>query len=215
VGCDLHAADASEFWPEVSAFVGLGPQARLYLDATYGRGKGGATETLDLSAFVDISIKPLLREQLWTEDWQRSRYLWARVGYTRSEKANEGISQAAEDRGVFSIYAKHALPAEIWLEGRARADLRWIGGDYSTRYRLRFEATREFTLLEHAVVPYANAEWFYDTRYDGWARALYMAGIEVTLTRHFRYEVYFGRQSDRLPNDESINALGVVAKWYY
>jgi hypothetical protein len=75
--------------------------------------------------------------------------------------------------------------------------------------------TREFTVRERAVVPYVNFEWFYDTRYNGWARTLLMSGAEVTLTRHFRYEVYVASQNDRLPSDQSLFALGLVAKWYY
>ena len=42
-----------------------------------------------------------------------------------------------------------------------------------------------------------------------------MAGAEVTLNRHFRYEVYVAAQDDRLPSDQSLVALGLVAKWYY
>jgi hypothetical protein len=107
------------------------------------------------------------------------------------------------------------LPAEVWLETRMRADLRWIGGDPSQRYRARIEATREFSVLEHIVVPYANAEAFYDTRYSAWTRSLYNAGVEVTLGPHFRYEIYVSRLNDRLPAQESVSALGLVAKWYY
>jgi hypothetical protein len=70
------------------------------------------------------------------------------------------------------------LPGEVWLESRVRADLRWIRADYPTRYRFRIEATREFTVLNHTVVPYVNVEWFYDTRYEGWARTLYQLGPE-------------------------------------
>lgn len=213
--CGALAADSSELWPEVSAFVGLNDIARLYLDASYARGKESDTRSLDLSAFVDISIQPVLREQLRTQDWQRSRYLWTRVGYTRVEKSAEGAPQPAENRGSVALYGKAALPAEVWLEGRARADLRWIGGDYSTRYRFRVEATREWSVAERTVVPYANAEVAYDTRYDGWARALYQVGAEITLDRHFRYEIYLGRQSDRLPQGQTLNALGLVAKWYH
>jgi hypothetical protein len=214
-GHAAHAADSSEFWPEFSAFVGLGPRARLYLDVSNATGKESDTRSRDLSAFVDISIEPIVREQLRTEDWQRSRFLWARLGYTHVQKASATAPQAGENRGVASVLAKAPLPAEVWLEARARADLRWIDGDYSQRYRFRVEATREFTVLEHTVVPYANAEGFYDTRYDGWARALYQAGVEVTVDEHFRFEVYLARQADRLPKKEDLNALGLVAKWYY
>ena len=75
---NASAADSSEFWPELSAFVGLDPATRLYLDASYARGED--FRSLDLSGFVDISIKPILRADLWTDDWQRKRYLWARLG---------------------------------------------------------------------------------------------------------------------------------------
>jgi hypothetical protein len=210
-----QAADASEFWPELSAYVGLSEQTRLYLDASYARGKESDLRSLDLSAFLDVSIQPILREPLRTEDWQRARFLWARVGYTHVAKVTAGTREVPEDRGVLSVYAKAPLPAEVWLEARARADLRWIGGDYSTRYRARLEVTREFTLLEHTVVPYFNAEAFYDNRYDGLARSLYQLGAEVTLSRGFRYEIFLARQFTRLPTEERLNALGVVAKWYY
>ena len=107
------------------------------------------------------------------------------------------------------------LPAEFVLEARVRADLRWIGDDYSNRYRFRIEVTREFTVRDHTVVPYFNVEWFYDTRYDGWARTLYQLGPEVTVNKHFRYEIYLAHQRDHLPTSSDLNALGLNLKWYY
>jgi len=215
LAASAHAADSSEVWPELSAFIGLNEETRVYLDASYARGKESDIRTLDLSAFLDVSIEPILRAQLRSEDWQRARYFWTRIGYTHVAKVVEGTREASEERGVVSFYGKAELPAEVWLEARVRADLRWIGGDYSTRYRARLEVTREFTVLERTVVPYFNAEAFYDTRYDGFARSLYQLGAEVTLSKHFRYEIFVARQLNRLPEQESTNALGAVAKWYY
>lgn len=215
LGGAAYAADSSEFWPEISAYVALRPDTRLFLDASYARDKASEAKSLDLSAFIDLSLQPILREQLWTEDWQRSRYFWARIGYTRVLKAADGASSVAENRGIVSIYAKAPLPAEVWLEARARTDLRWIGDAYSTRYRFRLEATREFTVLEHTVVPYFNVEWFYDTRYDSWARTLYQAGTEITVDKRFRYEVFMARQNDRRPSEATLNAIGLVGKWYF
>jgi len=62
---------------------------------------------------------------------------------------------------------------------------------------------------------YFNVEWFYGTRYDGWAGTLYQMGPEVTVTPHFRYEIYLARKDERVPSKDSLNALGFVAKWYY
>jgi hypothetical protein len=196
--------------------VPLGARTRIHLVAAYAEGKESDTRSLDLAAYLDVSLKPITRKDLQDEDWQLSRYFWTRIGYARVFKATDASdAEVAEDRGVISFLGKAPLPAAVWLEARARADLRWIGDAYSTRYRFRAEATREFTVSGLTVVPYLNYEWFYDSRYDGWARTLGMAGAEVTMNEHFRCEVYLAGQRDRLPSDERLVALGVVAKWYF
>jgi hypothetical protein len=72
-GC-AAAADSTEFWPEASVFVGLSPRTRVYLDAAYAAGEGSETQSMDLAAYLDVSLKPIFRQGPWTEDWQRSRY---------------------------------------------------------------------------------------------------------------------------------------------
>ena len=213
--CAAQAEAPAEFWPEASVYVALGPATRLFLDLPYSTIPGSGTGTLGLAAYLDISLLPLARLQLREQDWQRSRFFWARVGVNHIVNSEDGTRSVAEDRAVVSLYGKAGLPEEIWLEARARADLRWIDGNYSTRYRFRLELTREFTLLDRAVVPYANVEWFYDTRYDGLSRTRYQVGSEFTVSPHFRFELYGAHQVDQLPAASSLNALGVVAKWYY
>jgi len=220
LGGTASADDPWESWPEAQLFVGLDQRTRMFLNAAYAKGKESDERSLDAAAFLDVSFLPIgprRRRAYLGEDWQRGRYLWARVGYDRIFKAKQGEESpsVAEDRGILSLWGKWPLPAGVWVEGRARADLRWIDAEYSTRYRLRLEATREFVLFDHSVVPYFNVEWFYDTRYDGWARTLYQVGPEVTVSRHFRFELYLARQTDHLPSASSLNAFGVVAKAYY
>ena len=215
LGVNAQAGEPGETWPEVSAFVPFGRQTRMYLDASYAKGKESEYATLDAAVYLDISLKPILRGNIKEEDWQRSRYLWVRIGYDRVSKVAEGAKETSEDRGIVSIYGKLEVPAQIWLEGRLRADLRWIGGDFSTRYRARLDATREFTVFGRTVVPYLNAEWFWDTRYGGVSRILWQAGPEVTVSKKFRYEIYLARQFDYHPNQSTLNALGFVAKWYF
>jgi hypothetical protein len=212
------ADDPWEFWPEGQLYVGLNPRVRLFLNAAYAQGKEYPNKALDAAAYVDISFLPIgphRRQTLKSEDWQRGRYLWARVGYDHVFKAEGGVPSPGEDRGILSLWGKFPLAGGVWLENRARADLRWIGGEYSTRYRWRMEATREFVVAGHAVVPYFNVEWFYDTRYDGWARTLYQAGPEVTLNKRLRFELYLAQQTDRLPSVSRVNAFGVVIKGYF
>jgi Protein of unknown function (DUF2490) len=210
-----RAADATELWPELSAYVGLSKDTRLFLDASYARGKESDLRTLELSAYLDVALAPMLRLELRKEDWQRARYLWVRVGYSHIGKVSAGDAQEPERRGVLALYARAPLPLEFWLEGRLRTDLRWIGNDYSTRYRARVDLSRDYRWLERPLMSYANAEVFYDTGQSGFNRTLYQIGTEVTVDKNFRYEVYLAWQSDRLPAPESLLALGLVAKWYF
>jgi hypothetical protein len=221
-GSDVASADDPwEFWPEAQLFVGLNQRTRVFLNAAYAKGKESdeASLSLDTAAYLDVSFLPVgprRRRAFKDVDWQRGRYFWARVGYDRVYKATEEDGKSvAEDRGILSLWGKFPLPGEVWLEGRARADLRWIGDEYSTRYRWRFEATREFIVRDHAVVPYLNVEWFYDTRYDGWARTLYQAGFEGTLNKHLRFELNLSQQTDTLPETARLNALSFVVKGYF
>ena len=188
-----RAEDASEFWPEVGVFVQLNDRSRVCSDAAHARGKESNIRSLDVAACLDVSLKPIARPELLSKDWQRSKCLWARIGNHRVFETTDSTgTEVAEDRGVIAIYGRVSLPAAIWLETRTRADFRRIGVEHSNRYRLRVDATREFTVLDHTVVPHFNYEWIYDTRYDGWARTLCTLGSEVTQNDHFRYELYFG-----------------------
>jgi len=204
-----------EVWPEASLYYGLSPATRLYLDASYTKGLESQKTSLNLSAAYDVSIRPILRKHLRTLDWERKRYFWARFGYSHVGNATDGTHTDAEQRAVIALYTRVPLPSESWLEIRTRADLRWIGGQYSDRYRIRVQASREIELRDRRFMPYLNVEWFYDTRYDGWARTRYELGSEATVSNHFRYEVYLLRQDDHLPKTSDLNGVGIKVKWYY
>lgn len=211
----VQAEDTQEFWPELAAFVQLNDRARACFDVAYSASEEFDVQSADVSACLDVSLKPIARKELLTGDWQRNKYLWARVGYNRIFEATDSSgAEVAENRGVLAVYLRAPLPAAIWLETRTRADFRWIGDEYSNRYRFRLDFSRELAFRDRPLVPYLNFEWFYDTRYDDWARTLATLGVEVTTTDNFRYEIYLARQVDRLPEPRNLAALGVVLKWY-
>ncbi len=213
-GC-AFAGDPWQLWPEVGVYVGLSPATRLFFDLPYSVEGDTDTKSLELAAYFDVSLKPVLRRSLQEGDWARSRYFWMRFGFDHIFNVTNGEQDDPEERGVIEIRGRAPTLWEIWLEARLRADLRWIGGEYSTRYRFRIEANREFKLHGRPAVPYVNVEWFYDERYDAWSRTLYQAGAEFTFTDHFRFEAYVARQVDEVPETSGLYALGLFAKWYY
>ena len=234
-GSQARAQEVTEeFWPELNLYRKTGATTRLYLVAAYAEGMESRLGTLDLAGYFDITLKPILRPSLREENWQERRYFWVRLGYDhifRTEDRN--AQETSENRGIAAVHGRTWLPGRIFVEGRLRADLRWIGDDYSTRYRARLEINRDFVVRGRTVTPYIQIEPFYDTRYDGWARALYQVGAEIETKKyhkvrensdfriesetrvHFRLEPYLARQEDRLPERATVTAFGIVARWYF
>ena len=97
----------------------------MYLASAHAKGKASDARSLDLGAYLDVSISPMLPGRLMTDDWQRSRSLWARIGHDRVFKATAGAGpNVAEDRGIVALHGKVPLHASVWLDARMRADLR-------------------------------------------------------------------------------------------
>ena len=210
-----QSGDPVEFWGELNLFKKVNPTTRLYFVVADTKGKESEFRTVDLAGFVDLTLGPQLPRRRQKQDWHTKKYLWVRIGYDHIFKAEDKTRTAQENRGIVALYGRVHLPGAILFEARPRADLRWIAGSYSTRYRLRFEVNRDFTVLDRVVTPYFQAEYFYDTRYDGWSRDLYQMGAEIGLTGHFRVEPSVVRQLDKLPSPSGLYALSFVARWYY
>jgi len=210
-----QSGDPTEFWGELNLFKKVNPTTRLYFVTADTKGKEAEFRTVDLAGFVDLTIGPQLPRRRQKQDWQTKKYLWVRIGYDYIFKAEGGTRTAPEHRGIVALYGRLHFPGAILFEARTRADLRWIESSYSTRYRFRIEVNRDFTVLDRVVTPYFQAEYFYDTRYDGWSRDLYQVGAEIGVTGHFRVEPSVVRQLDHLPSPSGLYAFALVARWYY
>ena len=104
-----------------------------------------------------------------------------------------------------------------YLVGKDRLHNKFLhGSDAEKRDALDATAGRPLpAVTDIATVGGRQVEWFYDTRYDGWARTLYKLGPTITAGPHFRYEIYVAHQEDRLPSKSDLDALGLNLKWYY
>jgi Protein of unknown function (DUF2490) len=212
----VRAGDNSrEFVPEVNAFVKLSDQTRLFLLGDVTRNLTKDSSEGELGAHLDFTLKPILRPQLSEGDWARNRYLWARAGYVALSTPDSRSSGPKERRGILEITGRVPLPNEVWLVNRGRLDLRDLEGESSSqRYRLRMGIEREFTASGTVIVPYAQAEVFYDTRYDTWNRQLYQFGAEIELTKQWRLEPYYARQNDTRPSTAHVDRVGLVLKYF-
>lgn len=204
-----------EVVPEVNMFAKLSDRTRLYLLGSVTRELTQDVTDGEVGVHLDFTLKPILRARLREADWERSRYFWIRAGYVMSGDLDDRSDGSSERRGILEATARLSLPHEIWLVNRFRTDLRDVDDDFSKRYRYRLGIEREFTVRGTTWVPYAQAETFYDTRFDTWNRQLYQAGVEIDLTKIWRIEPYFAYQKDQRSASGNVSRVGLVLKYYW
>jgi hypothetical protein len=212
----------TQVWPEAQAFFRLGPNVRLHLlaDAWYAPASWtpGGTESdseAETGVHLDLTFKPIARPKLRTSNWERERYLWARVGYDYLWTPGDPVEPSHENRGIVELTGRFHIGGGVWAVNRARVDLRDKNGEYSTRYRGRLMVERETPIFGLETVPYLSAEVLYDTRYDAWSEQRYQVGLEMVLAARWHLEPYYLRQKDTRSEPEHTNAFGLVLKYYH
>jgi hypothetical protein len=222
-GVPLHAGDTqTEVWPEAQAFIKLGERVRLHLlaDVWYAPLSWTPDETAsdseaETGIHLDLTLKPIGRPRLRTRNWERERYLWARVGYDYLWAPGDPAEPSHENRGIVELTGRAPLPGRLWAINRARVDLRDKNGTHSTRYRERLTLERELPLFGLEAIPYASAEVLYDTRYDAWSEQRYQVGLEMVLDKRWRLEPYYLRKEDQRSDPPHTNAFGLIVKYYH
>jgi uncharacterized protein DUF2490 len=204
-----------EIVPEVNGYFKLSERARLFLLADVSHVSPDDVTNGELGIHFDYTLTPVLRPSLREAEWERNRYLWVRVGFRRLGSIDGRDDGFRESRLLLEATARFGLPHEVWLVNRLRLDLRDVDGTNSSRYRYRIGAEKEFRTGGGTVfVPYAQAEWFYDTRFNAWSRQRYQLGAEIELDKHWRIEPYYAYDKDKYPSAEGLNRLGLVLKYF-
>lgn len=215
LGSALARDHDSEFVPEWNVFVKLSPQTRLFFLGDVTQGLSSDYTEGEIGAHIDFTLKPILRRALRDENWERDRYLWVRAGYVASGDLDDRDEEPFTQTILLEATGRLELFANFWIVNRGRVDFRNIDGQGSERYRYRLGIERECTVGSVALVPYIEAEIFYDSRFDTVNRQLYQAGVEIGLTKRWRIEPYVARQNDSRSAKGNVNRFGLILKSYF
>ena len=212
---DSEASGSHELVPEFNGYFKLTDRARVFLLADVSRVSPDDVTNGEIGVHYDYTLMPVLRPRLRDAEWERDRYLWFRVGVRRLGSIDGREDGSHESRLLLEATARFELPAAAWLVHRVRWDVRDVDGKHSNRYRYRIGAEKELKLAGTTpFVPYAQAEWFYDTRFDAWSRQRYQVGAEIELDKSWRIEPYYAYDKDKFPSAEGLSRLGLVLKYY-
>ena len=215
------AETQDELWPEAQAYFKLDPRLRVFLlaklvysPASWTEDGTSSYQEIETGPHLDITLRPILHHGLAKPVWERERALFARVGYVYISTLGDVAAPSHENRGLVELTGRLRLPGKLWLVNRAQLELRDKGGDFSTRYRVRFMLERETTVFGAVTTPFVNAEFFYDTVHDAWSRQRYEAGVEIVLDDRWRLVPQYAYQEDQRSEPRQVNAVGVILKHY-
>ncbi len=82
------------------------------------------------------------------------------------------------------------------VSDRNRADLRFIDGEFSWRYRNRLTVERTVSILSYHFSPYVRGEVYFDSNYEKWSRTSGTLGGAFPISQHTEIEIYYEHQND-------------------
>jgi hypothetical protein len=204
-----------ESWPEVSVFARLNAAMRLHLLATTVE-SGGETTEGEFGADLDLHLKPIGTPKHFggfRVDESKNRVLQVRAGY---HYLRSYVGKADEDRWLIEVTTRYPLLEGVLVSWRNRMDFRFIGGDYSWRYRSRLSTEKEFDLWRVRMDPYGRVEAFYSSSTQDWSRTEWTVGSAFPLGKHLELEGYWARQDNYgASNRQPVSAIAGVINVYF
>ena len=208
----LFAQTDTEYWPEVQFYHKLNEQFRVRIAA-------GATRSEPLSGYkdrylesdLDVGFKNIVGRKRQPDE-HKGKYLSMRFGYSYHENSSD---KPPENRVIAEVTSRFPLPGLFLASDRNRLDFRSIGGDDSKRYRNRVRLEREYTIGHLKFSPYGEAEFYYDSRVDGWNRNEYTFGSEFPIRKRFVLEFYYAYQNNKGSGTTDVNGLATVLQIHW
>ena len=102
------------------------------------------------------------------------------------------------------------------MTDRNRADLDWSNGAFTWRYRNKPSLQRTFAIHSYHLMPYASAEFYYESQYSKFSTTELYAGTNLPLGKHLEFDPYYEHQNNtgKKPNKQ-VNALGLTLNLYF
>jgi hypothetical protein len=210
------AAQTQSFqtWPEIDTYLKVSSNVRVsFFAATTKENRQGTDAAVGPN--IDFFLKPLMklkRITVFELDQSKNRPLMLRLGY-RYMPTTDGPT---ENRGILEATGRFPLVRGVLLSDRNRADLRFISGEFSWRYRNRLAAERTFAIRSYHFSPYIRAEAYYDGNLHKWSRTTETFGLVFPIRKRAEIEPYYEHQNDSssAPNRQ-VNALGLALSLYF
>ena len=220
-----HSANSQntslEFWPETDIWYRLSPSFRLSAFVPITKYNESKFRDLNIYLQADYAFgktKHLLKRRMMDENRvQVMRAYLFRAGFMEGWSLGENSGNYTEDMLFAEIHRRIPIKGGFLLSHRIRTDFRWVGEDpaYSYRIRYRVMLEKEFTTEKSSIVPYINAEPFWDSRYLAFSRVRLIGGATVSCGPRFAFEGNITYQYDSNYDAPNLYALNLILHVFF
>ena len=210
-----------EFWPEADIWYRLSPSWRLsaFVPVT----KYHESKYRDLNIYLQADYawgktKHIFQRRLMDENRIQEMKAWlVRGGFMEGWSLGENAGNYTEDMLFAEIHRRIPIKGRVLLSHRFRTDLRWVGEDpaFSYRYRYRLMIERECYAGNFSIVPYINAEPYWDSRYLEFSRLRLIGGATASWVPRFAVESNITYQYDNTYSTTNLYALNLILHVFF
>jgi len=221
INCGIAQNTSYEFWPEADIWYALGPAWRL--SAFVPITKYNESKDRDLNVYLQADYKwgrtkySAVRRMTDENRVQLMKAWMVRGGFMEGWSLGENAGDYTEDMLFAEIHRRIPLKGQILLSHRLRIDTRWVGEDPTFSYRIRYRVMveKEFTAGKGSIVPYVNAEPYWDSRYSTFNRVRLIGGATEAWGRRVAFEQNITYQYDSHYDTENLWALNLILHVFF
>ena len=212
---------AAEFWPETDIWYKLNHSWRLsaFIPIT----KYNESKERDLNVYLQADYawgktKHLLFRRMMDENKVKVINAWMiRGGIMEGWSLGDNSGSYSEDMIFGEMHSRIPLKGGVLISQRMRLDLRWLGQEPEYSYRLRYRVMIEDELKsgKFSIVPYVNAEPYWDSRYESFSRVRFIGGATLAKGSRFAYELNLTYQYDEHYYTSNLYAVNVIIHIFF
>lgn len=205
-----------EIWPELDLWWRVSPDWRLSMFLPFSENIETEYREGNLVLQADYALgttrRPFTHRLMDEEGMRRMRPWLIRGGYLGGRSLDDDGQSYEEDMLFGELHLRTPLARGLLASSRLRGEARWLGQDSESsnrwRYRLMFE--KEFKAGRSSLVPYVNAEFYYDSRYSSVTRSRWIAGTSLSWSPRFMLEGNLTYQHDSQSSVTDLYALNLI-----
>lgn len=212
--CIAGRAQDTQVLPDVDGYLKMNSTIRVYVQAKDDR-EGGDPEQFSFGPSIEFYRKPLVKLTnitLFDLNDAKAKPLVIESGY----RVITAPDKPVENRAIEAVTFHLPLFAKILASDRNRVDLDWQNGSFSWRYRNRLTLERTVAIRSYHLIPYLQAEPFYESQYSKWSSTDLYAGSLFPVGKHVQFNLYYEHENDtgNKPNRQN-NYVGLALYLYF